>query len=44
LAGLRPVTLHEYPVVPRSPRERYERLTEEQKRLNDAHSGTWVRD
>jgi len=44
LAGLRPVTLHEYPTVPRSPRKPYERLTEEQKRLNDLYIGAWVKD
>ena len=44
LAGLRPVTLHEYPVVPRSPKKPYERLTEKQKLLNDNRRGTWVRD
>jgi hypothetical protein len=44
LAGVRPVTLHEYPAVPRIPKKAYERLTEGQKRLNDAYAGEWVRD
>lgn len=44
LAGLRPVTLHEYPVVPRNPKKAYERLTEAQRRLNDTYAGEWVRD
>ncbi len=44
LTGLRPVTYHEFAAVPRSPKPVYERLTDEQKRLNDAYAGTFVRD
>lgn len=44
LAGLRPVTLHEYAVVPKNPKQTYDRLTDEQKRINAQFDGVWVRD
>jgi len=44
LRRLRPVTYHEFAVVPRSPQSTWERLTEEQRALNDARAGNWVRD
>jgi hypothetical protein len=44
LDGVGPVTFHEYEVVPRNPTERYDQLTMEQKQLNDASAGIWVRD
>ena len=44
LAGVRPVTFHEFTVVPRSPKQAYDRLTEEQKVVNDKYAGAWVRD
>jgi hypothetical protein len=44
LAGLRPVTYHEFAVVPRSPKSAYERLTMDQRRINHIYAGTWVRD
>ena len=44
LCGFRPVTLHEYPVVPHKPKKVYEKLTQERQRLNDSYAGEWVRD
>ena len=44
LLGLRPVTFHEYAAVPRGPKSRKDPLTPEQRRLNDAQVGQWVRD
>lgn len=44
LLGIRPVTLHEYVSVPRGPTNRDDPLKPEQRRLNDAHVGQWVRD
>ena len=44
LVGLRPVTLHEYVPVPRGPKSKKDPLTPEQRRLNDAMVGQWVRD
>ncbi len=44
LLGVRPVTYHEFVAVPRNPRSTYDRLTEEQKRLNGTYGGSWVRD
>ncbi len=38
LAGLRPVTYHEFPIVPDK------QLTPEQRVVSRAHAGTWVRD
>ena len=38
LAGLRPVTYHEFPVVPDK------QMTDEQKAVSRAHAGSWVRD
>lgn len=38
LAGLRPVTYHEFPVVPEK------QLSNEQKVVSRAHAGAWVRD
>jgi hypothetical protein len=44
LAAVKPATFYEYPVVPSVPKKAYSRLTEEEKRLNDAFVGAWVRD
>jgi hypothetical protein len=44
LAGLRPVTYHEFRVVPENPRAVYERLDPRQRELNRARAGSWVRD
>ena len=44
LRGVKPVTYHEFPVVPRSPRKAYDRLTDAQKALNDQFAGTMVWD
>ena len=44
LRGLRPVTYHEYPVIPRTPKARYEQMDERQRKLNAAFVGRWVRD
>jgi len=44
LAGQRPVTYHEFVVVPRAPKQTYDRLSEAQKRLNDTYADAWVRD
>lgn len=44
LLGMRPVTLHEFVSVPRGPRTKEDPLTPEQRRLNDAQVGQWVRD
>jgi hypothetical protein len=38
LAGLRPVTYHEFPVLPDK------QMTDEQKVVSRAHAGAWVRD
>lgn len=44
LAGMRPVTYHEFVAVPESPRTTYERLGEAQRIANKARAGGWVRD
>lgn len=46
LLGLRPATYHEFVAVRRStsPTAPYARLSDEQKRLNAAWTGCWVRD
>jgi hypothetical protein len=44
LLGIRPVTLHEFVSVARGPKSKEDRLTPEQRRLNDAQIGHWVRD
>ena len=35
LRGLKPVTFHEFVIVPKSPKSVYDRLTDEQRTLND---------
>ena len=44
LLGMRPVTLHEYVSVPRGPKSKDDPLTPEQRRLDAAAIGGWVRD
>lgn len=44
LAGIKPVTYREFVIVPRSPKTTYQRLTDEQKALNDAFAGAMVWD
>jgi len=44
LLGVRPVTLHEYVSVHRGPKKKPDPLTPEQRLLNDARIGGWVRD
>ena len=44
LLWLRPVTLHEYVGVRRGPKSKNDPLTPEQRALNDAQVGQWVRD
>lgn len=44
LRGLRPITYHEFATVPRSPKPTYDRLTDEQKRINDTYVGASVWD
>jgi len=44
LLGVKPVTYHEFLVVPRTPKAAFARLTEEQRRINAAWAGRWVRD
>ena len=46
LLGVRPATFHEFVPVPRSksPKSVYARLSDEQRRLNAAWTGGWVRD
>lgn len=44
LLGMRPVTYHEFAVVPSSPRSAYERLDERQRVINREHAGSWVWD
>jgi len=44
LLGVRPVTYHEYVSVPRGSKKQPDRLSAEQRRLNDAQIGGWVRD
>jgi hypothetical protein len=44
LAGVRPVTYHEFAVIPTSPRRIYDRLDERGRALNRERAGTWVRD
>ncbi len=44
LAGLRPVTWHEFPVIPQTPKAVYRRLDERQRAVNQARAGTSVRD
>jgi hypothetical protein len=41
---MRPVTFHEFVGVPRGPKSTADPLTPEQRRLNDAMVGRWVRD
>jgi len=44
LEGIKPVTFHEYRMVPKSPRRAHAALSDEQKRVNDETTGTWVWD
>jgi len=44
LLGVRPVAYHEFVVVPQNPKATYDRLSEEQRRINEAWAGRWVRD
>lgn len=44
LLGMRPVTVHEFVSVPRGPKSKKDPLSPEQRRLNDAMVGQWVRD
>jgi len=44
LLGMRPVTLHEYVSVPRGPKSKDDPLTLQQRRLDTAAVGGWVRD
>lgn len=44
LLGMRPVTWHEFVSVPHGPKSKEDPLTPEQRRLNDALIGQWVRD
>lgn len=44
LLGMRPVTLHDYVSVPRGPKSKDDPLTPEQRRLDTAAIGGWVRD
>ena len=44
LVGMRPVTLHEYVSVPRGPKSKDDPLTAEQRGLDSAAVGGWVRD
>lgn len=44
LLGMRPVTLHEFVSAPRGPKSKRDPLTPEQRGLNDAQVGQWVRD
>ena len=44
LRGVRPVTFHEFPVVPRNPKAAYSRLDEHAQKVNRDFAGRWVRD
>ena len=44
LTAMRPVTYHDFVTVPRSPKTTYDRLSDEQKRVNDDYVGRSVRD
>ncbi len=44
LLGMRPVTVHEFVSVPRGPKSKKDPLSPEQRRLDDAMAGQWVRD
>ena len=44
LLGIKPITYHEFVIVPRSPKASYERLSEVQRQINDEWAGRWVRD
>jgi hypothetical protein len=44
LMDVKPVTFHEFVIVPRTPKKAYEHLTDEQRRLNEECAGGWVRD
>lgn len=44
LRGIRPLTYHEFAIVPKAPKASYERLTARQRELNAAFVGRWVRD
>lgn len=44
LAGLRPVTYHEFRVHPRTPKKAYAALSDHQRAANERGAGTWVRD
>ena len=44
LAGYKPITYHEYQFVPSKPKEEYDRLSSDQKRINEESVGRWVWD
>ena len=44
LLGVKPVTFHEFVIVPKNPKKAYARLTDDQRRLNEEWAGRWVRD
>jgi hypothetical protein len=44
LLGEKPITYHEFVIVPKSPKSVYEQLSEEQRRANAEWAGRWVRD
>ena len=44
LLGLKPVTYHEYQLVPSTPKVEFERLSAAQKRSNRLAVGRWIRD
>ncbi len=44
LQGVKPLTFHEYRMVPKSPKRPYAALSDEQRRVNDAAEGTWLCD
>jgi hypothetical protein len=44
LEGVKPVTYHEYRIVPRSPKRPYDALSEQQRRWNDEMGGRWLWD
>lgn len=44
LRGLKPITYHEFAIVPKSPKAVYDRLSDEQKAMNDRFAGSMVWD
>lgn len=44
LEGVKPVTYHEFRVIPRNPKRPYDALSDPQRRLNDKAVGSWVWD